>query len=129
MEGVLNGGAGNDQLLGGTGDDIYDFGRGYDEDTIRDAGGFDTVRFGSDIALDVVAFSRTGISGDDLLVEVAGLERLAFTIRGQFAGTESRVESFEFSDGNSLDWFDIQSFVPSPSAHVGQRYNSRVCFS
>ncbi|WP_390588499.1 putative Ig domain-containing protein [Erythrobacter sp. MTPC3] len=109
--GVLDGGSGNDQLLGGTGDDIYDFGRGYDEDTIRDAGGFDTVRFGNDITLDNLFFSRSGINGEDLLVEVTGRERLAFTIRGQFGVTDSRVESFELADGSTFDWFDVQNSV------------------
>jgi|GEM_PF-1225594 len=109
--GVLDGGAGNDQLLGGTGDDVYDFGRGYDEDTISDAGGFDTVRFGTGIELDELAFSRSGVSGNGLLVEVAGRDRLAFTIRGQFAGTASRIESFELADGSVFDWFDVHSFV------------------
>lgn len=116
---VLDGGAGNDLLLGGTGNDIYDFGRGYAEDTIRDAGGNDLVRFASGIALDDITFSRTGAGGADLLVEIAGLDRLAFTIKGQFGSPAARIESFELTDGTLLDWFDVQRYVLAAGRTAG----------
>ncbi|WP_459789032.1 putative Ig domain-containing protein [Alteriqipengyuania sp. 357] len=116
---VLDGGTGDDLLLGGTGDDIYDFGRGYDEDTIRDAGGNDLVRFGPGIALDDIAFGRTGAGGSDLLIEIAGRDRLAFTVKGQFGSPAARVESFELADGTTLDWFDIQRRVLASGRTAG----------
>lgn len=106
--GVLDGGAGNDILLGGTGDDIYDFGRGYAEDIIRDAGGNDLIRLSAGILRDDIAFSRSGGDGSDLLIEIAGRDRLAFTIVGQLGSSASRIETFELTDGTSFDWFDVQ---------------------
>lgn len=111
--GVLDGGAGTDGLQGGTGDDIYVFDRAYGEDVVRDAGGADTVRFGSDITLGDVYLSRTGGNGDDLLIEVMGADRLALTIEGQFAATSSRVETFEFGDGQVISWRDVQRIILS----------------
>ncbi|WP_150126973.1 putative Ig domain-containing protein [Sphingomonas panacis] len=111
--GVLDGGAGADSLEGGTGDDIYVFDRAYGEDVIRDAGGSDRVRFGTDITLADVYFSRAGENGADLLVEVMGADRLALTIAGQFSSSGSRVESFEFGDGQLLSWQDVQRIILS----------------
>ncbi len=112
--GLLDAGAGavgEDTLLGGPGDDIYRFGRDYGEDTIRDAGGTDTVHFGPDITPDDLFFSRIGENGEDLLVEVLGLDRLALTITGQFAGSGSRIELFSFEDGSRLTAADVQRFI------------------
>lgn len=111
--GVLDGGAGADSLQGGTGDDIYIFDRSYGEDIVQDVGGSDTVRFGTDITLADVYFSRTGENGSDLLVEVMGADRLALTIAGQFSSSDSRVESFEFGDGQLLSWQDVQRIILS----------------
>ncbi|MEP1607111.1 MAG: tandem-95 repeat protein, partial [Marinomonas sp.] len=116
---VLDGGAGNDTLIGGTGDDIYDFGRGYDEDIIRDAGGRDLVRMAEGINLDDIAFSRTGVSGSDLLVEIAGLDRLAFTIMGQFDAPAAQIENFELADGTLFNWSDVQRFVLDSKRSTG----------
>jgi Ca2+-binding RTX toxin-like protein len=109
--GLLDGGAGLDNLRGGVGNDTYRFGRGYDEDSIQDAGGFDTVLFDQDVTTADLFFSRTGQNGADLLVEVIGTERLALTIRGQFASDAARVESFQLADGSTLSWRDVQQFI------------------
>lgn len=109
--GLIDGGAGFDQLNGGSGDDVYRFGRGFDEDVIRDAGGFDAVQFDEGIAATDLFFSRTGTDGSDLLVEISGEQRLALTIKGQFAADSARVERFELSDGSIISWSDIQQFI------------------
>ena len=117
--GLLNGGAGNDTLAGGTGDDIYEFGRGYAEDLIRDAGGADTVNFAEGVALADLYFSRTGEDGGDLLIEVMGLERLALTIAGQFLPGSARVENFQFADGRTFTWSDIEAIILDQSQTGG----------
>lgn len=117
--GLLDGGAGNDTLAGGTGDDIYEFGRGFDEDTIRDAGGVDTVNFAESVTLADLYFSRTGQDGGDLLIEVTGLERLSLTIAGQFLPGSARVENFQFADGRTFTWDDIEAIILDQSQTGG----------
>ena len=108
---VLNGGSGNDLLLGGAANDVYDFGLGYDEDRIQDTGGADLLRFSAGIGLEGIHFSRVGIGGADLLVEVTGLERLAVTIAGQFVSEDARIERLEFADGSAIGWQQIQAII------------------
>ena len=100
-----------DQLRGGTGNDIYRFGREYGEDLVLDAGGVDAVQFGSEITRDELFFSRTGQGGKDLLIEVLGADRLALTIVNQFAGEANRIESFVFDDGSRLSWQAVQEII------------------
>ncbi len=112
--GLLDGGADGETfntLRGGAGDDIYRFGRDYAEDTIVDAGGADTIQFGEGISADDLFFSRTGENGEDLLVEVLGLDRLTLTIAGQFADTAARIEIFAFEDGSRFDWQFVQQTI------------------
>lgn len=100
--GTLNGGAGFDTLNGGTGDDVYLFAQGMDQDIANDAGGSDTVAFGAGIQILEVAFTRVGLNGEDLLIELGGTERNALVIKGQFAGDDRRLEVFRFDDGTEI---------------------------
>lgn len=113
----LDGGLGNDLLLGGDDADTYVFGLGYGQDEIYDEMTSiffkdpDIVAFGSGIAQGDLIFSRGGVEGDDLIIDVAGTtDRL--TIRDQFfAGNlgqdgtfaiDNRIEEFHFADGSQL---------------------------
>lgn len=109
--GVLGGDEGNDNLRGGSGDDVYVLERGGSEDNILDAGGYDTVRFGDDISVTDVYFSRSGAAGENLLIEVLGLERLTLTIAGQFGAASQRLEAFAFADGSALGWREVQQSI------------------
>jgi Ca2+-binding RTX toxin-like protein len=109
--GTLDGGAGQDLLRGGTGDDVYRFGLGYDEDVARDAGGNDTLLIGAGIARTDLYFSRAGTGGGDLLVEVAGNDRLAITIAGQFSTPTAEIETFVFADGSSMSAREVERFI------------------
>ncbi|MEP7348493.1 MAG: tandem-95 repeat protein [Sphingorhabdus sp.] len=114
--GVLDGGAGNDGLNGGSGDDIYIFGRAYDEDRLFDTGGRDAIQFGAGIIEGDAFFSRTGTNGNDLLIEVSGTDRLSLTISGEFGSADNRVETFVFDDGTLIGWRDVQQFILENSA-------------
>jgi Ca2+-binding RTX toxin-like protein len=111
LGGLLNGGAGNDTLRGGIGNDTYILGRGFDEDIVRDAGGFDTIQFGQEIQSGDVFFSRVGTSGNDLLIEIGGTDRLSMTVQNQFESDTGRVERFTFNDGTTMTWRDVQTFI------------------
>lgn len=110
--GVLDGGAGNDFLRGGPGDDLYVFERAGDEDRIVDVGGRDAIRFGPGIALSDLHFSRVGANGTDLLIEILGAERLTLTVVGQFAGDGAgRIERFIFDDGSVEAYSFAETFI------------------
>ena len=68
---MLIGGAGDDVLQGGAGDDTYIVSRGDGNDTVQTAagGGADTLAFQGDVAHDQLWFAR---SNNDLIVSVIG---------------------------------------------------------
>lgn len=109
LGGTLDGGAGADTLLGGTGDDTYVLRLGTSEDVAQDAGGTDTLQFGAGIAPEAVAFSRGGIDGNDLIVEIGGSARNAMIIRNQFETATSGIENFTAADGRSISIDDIRA--------------------
>lgn len=117
--GTLDGGAGDDLLQGGGGNDQYVLGTGYGEDTVTDAGGSDYLRLSEGIDPRLVALTRTGENGNDLLIEVDGKDRLAVTIRDQFGDAAHRIEGLEFADGTQWSWTEIQSALLSQSISEG----------
>ena len=118
--GILDGGGGKDQLLGGVGNDIYLFDRGYSEDRIIDAGGeFDRLRFGANVLPGDVLYSRVGNGGEDLLIEVGGDERLTLTIENQFSNPDGRIEFFEYANGDVQGWKDVQDVILDTLKTVG----------
>ena len=112
----LDGGAGRDVLSGGLGSDHYVFGLGYNEDTVIDTGGTDTVVFNSGVLAESLAFTRIG---NDLLIEIDGLQRNALTIKDQFLSVGSRVENFTFADGVTWTWSQIQANILANSISEG----------
>ena len=100
----LDGGNGNDRLEGGAGDDIYSFGLGYafvtgGTDVIHDGGGdHDVVSISSESPLAMTDL-RAANDGTDLWIDIGATQRI--TIEGWYAGSEHRIEHFEFS---SYDW-------------------------
>jgi len=96
---TLNGGAGNDTLAGGTGNDAYLFNLGSGQDIINEydstAGNVDTVRFGTGIVADDIAFSR---NGSDLVLSINGTDE-QLKIQNWNYGDAYRIERIEFADG------------------------------
>ncbi len=113
LGGVLDGGAGNDTLSGGAGSDTYIFARGYGEETISDSGGEDILEIGSDISVSDLQLTRMGENGQDLLIEVGGLERLTAYISGQFADDAVPIDFIDFDNGDSLTAADLRNLILS----------------
>jgi Ca2+-binding RTX toxin-like protein len=124
--------AGNDIMYGYDGGDVYEFGRGSNADTIHDQAlyltllGTDTVLFGEGVEFEDLVIKR--IEGTkDLLISIAGTGD-SLTIKEQFDGRMidlfgifgvqwfSRIETFRFADGSSLDWEDILDMVTTGGA-------------
>ncbi|WP_310452484.1 VCBS domain-containing protein [Sulfuritalea sp.] len=99
---TLFGGVGVDYLNGGTGDDTYlvavgESALGVDtKETIVDAAGKDTLRFGPGIKLADLRLSRVG--AEDLLLEF-GQDHIV--VQGGLTGALERIE---FADGSSQSW-------------------------
>jgi Ca2+-binding RTX toxin-like protein len=108
---VLDGGAGNDFLDGGEASDTYIFGRGYGNDVIQDThenilyNYYDILKFGEGITLDDLAVSL--VNTYDIKIAIKNTTD-SVTIAGEawrdFLNTNfSGVESFEFTNGTSID--------------------------
>jgi VCBS repeat-containing protein len=108
---TLDGGLGNDVLVGGAGDDTYVLTLGTGDDHVIDASGTNKILFESRIVPEALAFSRTGTDGNDLLIEIGGVLRSAFTISGQFSDAAPSIESFEFADGTIITAQQIQNVI------------------
>jgi Ca2+-binding RTX toxin-like protein len=114
---TLDGKEGNDLLEGGDGSDIYLFGRGYGHDEIRESltdanlGEDDEVRFGANITLADLGFTR---DGDNLVISIAGTDD-TLTLTGEFTYsfpyTWNDVERFTFADGSFITKADVSQMV------------------
>ena len=107
---VLNGGSGNDRLYGGVGDDVYEYDKGDGRDRIRDSGGNDALRFGSDITLDDIKFRR---HGRDLALEVA--DKHNQIVIDDWYRDKSKIELLSFDDGTVLIEKQVQQLVQNMS--------------
>jgi Ca2+-binding RTX toxin-like protein len=108
---VLDGGEGDDLLVGQGGGDTFVFGRGYGHDTVdayivyvsRDDA--DTILFNADVAPGDVLVER---SGDDLILTIAGTDD-RLTVVDHFASLGAwQVENLSFADGTTWTYQDIQ---------------------
>ena len=127
------GGAGNDYLSGQEGNDLYLYSQGDGFDTVRDALGQDTLRFGSGITAADLHFSRVADGNNelnDLLITDANgtpLMQVAFWF-GKLVTSGSSIvngiiERLEFADGSVLLGSDIaQQF----STQVGTSGNDKL---
>jgi len=116
----LDGGLGNDTLVGGMNADIYSFGAGDGQDVIYDNMDYifvdspDIVSFKEGITLADLDFTRVGNS-DDLIITINGTSD-QLIVQGQFTATQTgpfgiqwltRVEGFYDSLGNNMLWDDL----------------------
>jgi Ca2+-binding RTX toxin-like protein len=123
---VLAGTSGNDWLDGGRGNDLYRFARGDGLDTISetgsgsDDGGDDTITFAPGILPSEVTLARSGTNGDDLVITIAGGDRITIP---KYFGTDYwgigslRIEHLRFADGTTWTYQSI--FAPYATGTAG----------
>ena len=115
---VIDGGAGTDILKGGRGTDTYLFGRGSGVDTISDPFGLNVIRFGADVALTDLQFSR-GAGAGDLVIRIAGTADWLF-ISDEFGTSSGGIERFEFADGLVRSRAEILALLPESQINSAQ---------
>ena len=107
----LIGSYGNDALNGGAGDDVYHFGRGAGSDRITDtdatAGNSDTLAFGSGVTVDQLWFRHVG---NDLELRVIGTSDIV-TVTDWYSGSAHHIERFTTADGQTLLDSQVENLV------------------
>ncbi|MGB3408012.1 MAG: tandem-95 repeat protein, partial [Jannaschia sp.] len=120
---TLDGGAGDDVLIGRAGGDTYLYGRDYGRDVVRD-GDFslkllgapdDIIEFQDDLRWTDFVYEREGPS-DDLTMRVAGTDDAViftdFLETQPFLGYINLVERVVFGDGTEWSWLKLlQTFI------------------
>ncbi len=121
---VLNGLAGNDLLIGGL-DTIYEFGRGYDHDIIRDASfsDFDVIRLIGGIGPNDVQLTRYQ---NDLIIEILDTNETLTVDRFYYGHNDPKtyISQIEFSDAAATVWSSdyIVNLLSSPSENNDYLY-------
>lgn len=99
---ILYGDAGNDTLEGGPGADTFLFGRGDGQDVVDQQGSapldLDTLQFASDVTADQLWFSRTG---NDLQISIIGTTDTA-TVAGWYLSDALHIDRIQTADGQVL---------------------------
>ncbi|HEU4459752.1 MAG TPA: calcium-binding protein [Methylibium sp.] len=111
---IYIGGAGNDTLTdtSTTSADVYRFGRGDAQDTVRDSGGSDRLEFLSGIATDQIWLRRVG---SDLEVSVIGTND-RMTVGNWYGSTANRIETLQTAGGLRLLDSRVQALVDAMAA-------------
>jgi Ca2+-binding RTX toxin-like protein len=103
----LEGGTGNDRLEGGGGDDTYYYNLGDGDDTIVDTGGQDTVVFARNIEKDNLSVAQ---SGDNLIITIDGDGGDGqITIEGWVTDADNRIETIEFGRNRTANLGELLS--------------------
>src|SRR5262249_41160779 len=98
------GGACKDYIEGGSGNDIYVFGRGDGQDTIYDRGSSgdnDTIQLGAGILPSDIIISRD-LLNSDMLVSIAGTTDQIRIAGGYSGGLDARIEQLRFDDNTTF---------------------------
>ena len=118
---TLSGGTGNDTVSGDGGNDTYLFNVGDGQDTIQEAGAFDswggtdTLQLGAGItAADLVV--TEGAGGNDLVISITGSTDKVTIYNGVTGGSDYRVEQVRFDDGSTLSFAQLLSLALAGTA-------------
>ncbi len=111
---IIIGNKGDDFIGGRNGDDVYIFNKGDGNDTIFEyyysSGGSsanfgnDTIKFGEDIKREDVSFTID--RNYDLVINFKNNHSDKITIKNQFGGELTRIETLEFTDNSKIDISD-----------------------
>ena len=116
---TLTGDKGNDYLDGGNGSDVYIYNKGDGSDTIYDAGGTDTIKFGQGISKqDIIVKRSERVNADgrkeyrDIKISFKNSPNDSITIKDVIASNKvtegNKIETFEFENGEKLSFEDIK---------------------
>lgn len=107
---VIYGGTGNDTLDGGTGNDTYIFAKGYGKDIINNyssgSSDIDVLKL-SDISYDEVNIQ---VNGYDLVLKVKESDD-EVRVKNYFSGGSYSLEKIVFSDGETIAYTDMVTYV------------------
>jgi Ca2+-binding RTX toxin-like protein len=106
---ILNGGAGDDDLDGSNGADVYIYGIGYGHDSVVDWGDpseVDAIEFVGGILPSNIIIERPAEAPGDVRLVLDSNDSL--TITNQFLYSWSEIEEFRFSDGTIWTASDIR---------------------
>lgn len=113
---MLDGQAGSDTLVGGTGGDSYLFGTGYGSDTIREndatPGNADVAQFLAGINTDQIWLRHVG---NDLEASIIGTTD-KLTVENWYLGTSHHIEQFKTADGKLLLDTQVENLVQAMAA-------------
>lgn len=107
MDNVFSGGKGNDVLTDPSGNDTYNFNKGDGQDTIIDKGSDDSIKFGAGIYQNDVSFGK---SGNDLIANLINSAD-KITIKDWYLSTQNKIEHFNFANGSSLNYLEVEGKV------------------
>jgi trimeric autotransporter adhesin len=118
---TLEGGEGNDTLEGGINDDYYLFDKGDGKDLIIDAGGVDTLYFGSGIESRDVIINEVG---EDLVLTFGydvdkSIEEIDQITIKNWNINDFKIESFSFSDGKE---YSISELIEKNTNHTPEMF-------
>jgi Ca2+-binding RTX toxin-like protein len=112
----LDGAAGNDTLNGGAEADIYQFARGYGQDTVQDndatAGVKDRIQFAAGIVQADMAYKKVG---NNLEAWINGTTD-KIIVQDWYLGAQYHVEEFRFNDGTIVSDAQVQGLVSAMAA-------------
>ncbi|WP_282599544.1 calcium-binding protein, partial [Ralstonia pseudosolanacearum] len=122
---TLEGGAGNDYLVGNEGSDTYVFNSGWGQDTIYNydtsSGRSDVIAFGDGIAASDIIATR---SGDDLILSLRNSSDRV-TVQSYFYSDATgpyRTDLVRFADGTSWDVAAVKALVLVPTSGADNLY-------
>ena len=107
---ILDGGEGNDTLYGGEGNDTYIFDRGYDQDTIYDTQGTNTLHI-TQADYDNLWFER---EGNNLKVSILGTED-SMTVNSWYSNEDAQLSQIQ-TDTKTIGTADIELLVQAMSS-------------
>ncbi|MCK9739768.1 calcium-binding protein [Pseudomonas syringae] len=123
---ILSGGKGNDFLSGGVGSDTYLFNLGDGQDIIRETslysssndGAVDTLKFGENINISTIAFSKIGY--DMVLKLTNGIDEIV--IKDWYSSNLDRyeLEKIMFADGQVVSSSDAETIVQIGVSSIGE---------
>jgi Ca2+-binding RTX toxin-like protein len=119
---TFHGGYGNDVMVGGSGNTVYQVNSGDGYDSIYDLGGQDTLSFGEDVGLEDVWF-EDDFSGNSPSFKVHyGYDDN--DVVSIVNGDQGSIENFRFADGSVFSFGQMvamQGFVASPEPTTGRQ--------